>query len=73
MNSFPTRVLSAAALLDYTEQARWRPGWQKVLAPCPIEPDTHSAASAGHIGLETSWTPQTCLAPILVLCGGATC
>lgn len=27
----------------------------EILAPCPIQPDTHSAASAGRITLETSW------------------
>lgn len=67
MNSFPTRVLSAAALLDDPDpgRARWRPDWQKVLAPGPFQSDTHSTTPAGCISLETSWMPQTCLAPIL--------
>lgn len=42
----------------------------ELLAPCPIQPDTHSAASAGRPALETSWMPKTCLALCLVLCDG---
>lgn len=34
----------------------------EILAPCYIQPDTHSAASAGLITLETSWMQQTSLA-----------
>lgn len=40
----------------------------ELLAPCYIQPDTHSAALAGLITLETSWMQQTSLAWCLVLC-----
>lgn len=30
----------------------------EILAPCPIQPDTHSAASAGRVTPETSWMPK---------------
>lgn len=68
MNSFPTRVLSAAALLDDTGEAQRGLTKRRYWAPWTIPPDTHSLNTAETIDLETIWIPHTFLALFLVLC-----